>query len=37
MNRDKIIAFVIKVFVIVGCAAMAYQFITVIGGFSEAW
>ena len=37
MNRDKIIAFVIKAFVVVGCAAMAYQFITVLGSFGEAW
>jgi hypothetical protein len=37
MKQDKIIAFVIKVFVLVGCVAMAYQFITVLAGFSEAW
>jgi len=37
MNQDKIIAFVIKVFVVVGCVAMAYQFMSVLGGFSEAW
>jgi len=37
MNQYKIIGFVIKVFAVIGCAIMAYQFITVVGGFSEAW
>jgi hypothetical protein len=37
MNQDKIIAFVIKAFAVIGCAIMAYQFISVLGGFSKAW
>jgi hypothetical protein len=37
MTQDKIIGFVIKVFAMIGCAIMAYQFISVVGGLSEAW
>jgi hypothetical protein len=37
MMQDKIIRFVINAFAVIGCAIMAYQFITVVVGFSEAW
>jgi hypothetical protein len=37
MTQEKVIRFVIRLFVLVGCIAMAYQFVTVLGGFSEAW
>ena len=33
----RIIRFVIKTFVLIGCIAMAYEFLTVLGAYSEAW